>query len=69
MLTAFAGMLIFHKNILVDWKLTLVIDPPTDIMAFFRGYFSDYTSNTGLKLILAVLLVLAGFWPRFTGSS
>jgi len=29
MLTAFAGMLIFHKHKLVDWKLALVIDPPT----------------------------------------
>ena len=26
MLTALAGMLIFHKNKLVDWKLALIID-------------------------------------------
>jgi len=61
-LTAFAGMLIFQKNKLVDWKLALVIDPPTDIMAFFGGYFSNYASSAGLKLILAGLLVLAGFF-------
>ena len=61
MLTAFAGMLIFQKNKLVDWKLALVIDPPTDIMAFVGGYFSNYASGVTLKLILAGLLVTAGF--------
>ena len=61
MLTAFAGMLIFQKNKTVDWKLALVIDPPTDIMAFVGGYFSSYASNVSLKLMLAGLLVIAGF--------
>ena len=61
MLTAFAGMLIFHKHKLVDWKLALVIDPPTDIMALVGGYFSGYISGLTLKFILAALLVLAGF--------
>jgi len=60
MLTAFSGMLIFQKNKLVDWKLALVIDPPTDLMAFVGGYFSDYASSVTLKVILAGLLVTAG---------
>lgn len=60
MLTAFSGMLIFHKHKLVDWKLAFVIDPATDVMAFFGGYFSDYMSGTSLKYILGGLLVLAG---------
>lgn len=61
MLTAFAGMLIFQKNKTVDWKLALVIDPPTDIMAFVGGYFSSCAGNVSLKLILAGSLVVAGF--------
>ena len=61
MLTAITGMLIFHKHKLVDWKLALVIDPPTDIMAFVGGYFSGYFSGLSLKFVLAGLLVLAGF--------
>ena len=61
MLTAFAGMLIFHKHKLVDWKLALVIDPPTDIMAFVGGYFSNYANGVSLKFVLAGLLVFAGF--------
>jgi len=61
MLTAFAGMLVFQKSKLVDWKLALIIDPPTDIMAFVGGYFSEYAGNMVLKLILAGLLLIAGF--------
>jgi len=61
MLTAVAGMFIFHKHKLVDWKLALVIDPPTDIMALIGGYFSGYVGGLSLKFILAGLLVLAGF--------
>lgn len=61
MLTAFAGMLVFQKNKTIDWKLALVIDPPTDIMAFVGGSFSSYASNASLKFVLAGLLVLAGF--------
>lgn len=60
-LTALVGMLVFHKNRLVDWKLALVIDPPTDVMAFVGGYFSGHLSGTYLKFIFAALLVLAGF--------
>lgn len=60
-LTALAGMLIFQKHKLVDWKLALVIDPPTDIMALVGGYFSGYVSGISLKFILAGLLMIAGF--------
>jgi len=61
MLTAVAGMLIFHKHKLIDWKLVVVIDPPTDIMCFVGGYFSGYISVFYLKVIFSALLVLAGF--------
>ena len=59
-LTSITGMIIFSKNKLVDWKLALVIDPVTDIMAFFGGYFSGYVQGIYLKILLAVLLVLSG---------
>lgn len=60
MFTALSGMIIFQKNKMIDWKLALVIDPPTDIMAFAGGYLSDYIDGTYLKLIFSVLLVIAG---------
>jgi len=61
LLTASAGMLIFHKHGLVDWKLALVIDPPTDIMALAGGYLAHMVPGASLKFVLAGLLVLAGF--------
>ena len=60
MLTAITGMLIFHRHGLIDWKLALVIDPPTDIMALAGGYLSGYVSGSTLKLVLAGLLFLSG---------
>lgn len=59
--TAAAAALLFHKHRAVDWKLALVIDPPTDIMALCGGYLSAYVGGTSLKLVMAGLLVLAGF--------
>jgi uncharacterized membrane protein YfcA len=61
MIAALTGMLIFNKKKMVDWKLALVIDPLTDIMAFVGGYFSSYISGKNLKIILSIFLVLAGF--------
>jgi len=58
---ALSGMVIFHKHKKVDWKLALVIDPPTDIMAFVGGYFSYLVSGVALKLILSGLLLAAAF--------
>ena len=57
---AAAAVLVFHKHKIVDWKLALVIDPPTDLMAFVGGYFSGLASGATLKFLLAALLVLAG---------
>jgi len=63
--TAVASMIIFHKNNTVDWKLALVIDPPTDIMAFVGGYYAHVFSGGILKIVFAFLLVVAGFFMLF----
>ena len=60
MAAAVTGTLLFQKHKKVDWKLALVIDPPTDIMAFVGGYFSYLVSGVALKFILSGLLVVAG---------
>ncbi len=59
--TAVAAAFLFHKHQTVDWKLALVIDPPTDVMALFGGYLSAYVGGMELKLVMAALLVVAGF--------
>ena len=59
--TAATAALLFHKHRTVDWKLALVIDPPTDIMALVGGYLSAYVGGMELKLVMSGLLVIAGF--------
>ena len=63
--TAIAALLVFQKHKTVDWKLALVIDPPTDSMAFFGGYYAHTFSGIALKLVFAGLLVTASFFMLF----
>lgn len=56
--TAITAAIIFQRHKIIDWKLALVIDPPTDIMAFVGGYYAHLVSGVLLKLIFAGLLVL-----------
>lgn len=55
--TSVASMIIFQKHKKVDWKLALIIDPPTDIMAFAGGYFAGQIEGITLKIMFAVLLI------------
>ncbi len=59
--TSVAAMLVFQKYGHVDWKLALVIEPPTNLMALAGGYLAHGVSGTSLKFVLTGLLVLAGF--------
>ena len=61
LLTACSGMLVFQKHGFVDWKLALVIDPATDLMAFVGGSLAHIIPGVLLKWILTALLVVAGF--------
>ncbi len=58
--TSLAALSHFWKNKKVDWKLALVIDPPTDVMAFIGGYFSTLVPEPILRTILIVVLLIAG---------
>ncbi len=58
--TSVSALLTYWHNHKVDWKLALVIDVPTDIMAFVGGYFSWAFSEVVLKAMLAGVLVVAG---------
>jgi len=60
LVTSIAATLLFHRYRTVDWKLALVIDPPTDIMAFLGGYLSAYISGVNLKFVMAGFLLIAG---------
>ena len=62
MTTALVATFVFHTYKAVDWKLALVIDPPTDIMAFVGGYFAHYFVGYHLKILFAILLAIAAFF-------
>lgn len=55
--TSAASMIVFHKHKKVDWKLALIIDPPTDVMAFVGGFFAARMQGNTLKLMFALMLV------------
>jgi uncharacterized membrane protein YfcA len=58
--TSSAALFTFWRNRKVDWKLALVIDPPTDVMAFVGGYFSALIPEVILKTLLICILLIAG---------
>lgn len=60
--TATISMIIFNKNKRVDWKLALVIDPATDIMAFVGGYVAGSFEGHILKLMFAFSLILVSIF-------
>jgi len=62
MITALVATFVFHAHKTVDWKLALVIDPPTDVMAFVGGYFAHHFVGYHLKFLFAVLLIIAAFF-------
>jgi len=59
--TALTATLVFQKHRFVDWKLALVLDPPTDVMALVGGLFAHRFAGSSLKFVFAGLLVLASF--------
>ena len=62
MTTATISMLVFNKNKRIDWKLALVVDPATDIMAFVGGYLAGGFEGYILKLMFAILLIIVSIF-------
>jgi len=55
-----AAMIIFQKNKSVLWALAILIGAFTALSALGGGYFSHLFSGFSLKLIFAVMLLIAG---------
>jgi uncharacterized membrane protein YfcA len=65
MLVSLSSMLVFAKAGTLDWKLVLLIEPPTNLGSFLGGYLSHYIPPSVAKLCFAgVLLVGAYFMYR-----
>jgi len=67
-LTAVTASLVFYKGRAIDWKLAMVIDPPTDVMALIGGFYAHLLPGAILKFVFAGLLVLAGFCMLYPAS-
>jgi len=60
-----SSMLIFARHGMLDWKLVLVIEPPTNVGSFLGGYLSAYVPSRVSEFCFAgVLLVGAYFMFR-----
>jgi len=55
-----ASMIIFQRNKSVSWALALLVGTFTALSAFGGGYFSHLLSGFCLKLIFAIMLLIAG---------
>ena len=55
-----AAMIIFQKNKSVSWTLAILIGSFTALAALGGGYFSHLFSDFILKIIFAVMLLIAG---------
>lgn len=62
MVVSFSSMLIFAKARTVDWKLVLLIEPPTNIGSFLGGYLSPYFSPAFAKIVFAVVLLIGAYY-------
>jgi uncharacterized protein len=62
MVVSISSMLVFAKAKTVDWKLVLLIEPPTNIGAFLGGYFSPYFPTSFSKLCFAGVLMIGAYY-------
>jgi len=57
-----SSMLIFAKARMLDWKLVLLIEPPTNLGSFFGGYLSDHIPSYVAKLCFAGVLLIGAYF-------
>lgn len=57
--TSASAAIIFRRRRTVDWKLALVIEPPTIVLAFVGGLLASHIGADVLKIIFAAVLIIA----------
>ena len=60
--TSSSAALIYRRRSAIDWKLALVIEPSTFVMAFVGGLVANYMDATALKIVFACVLIVASFF-------
>jgi uncharacterized membrane protein YfcA len=62
MVVSLSSMLVFAKARMLDWKLVLLIEPPTNLGSFLGGYLSDYIPAYVAKLCFAAVLLIGAYF-------
>jgi uncharacterized membrane protein YfcA len=62
MVVSLSSMLVFAKAKMLDWKLVLLIEPPTNLGSFLGGYLSDYIPSYVAKLCFAGVLLIGAYF-------
>jgi uncharacterized membrane protein YfcA len=57
--TSISAAIIYRRRRTVDWKLALIIEPPTIILAFVGGLLANHLDATILKIVFAGVLIIA----------
>lgn len=57
--TSASAAIIYRRRRTVDWKLALIIEPPTIVLAFVGGLLANLLDAIILKIIFAVVLIIA----------
>jgi uncharacterized membrane protein YfcA len=57
--TSLSAAIIYRRRRTIDWKLALIIEPPTIALAFVGGFLANAIDATVLKIIFAVVLIIA----------
>jgi len=59
--TSISAAIIYRRQRTVDWKMALVIEPPTLVLAFTGGLLANHIDAAVLKIVFAAVLILASF--------
>jgi uncharacterized membrane protein YfcA len=62
MVVSLSSMLVFAKAKTLDWKLVLLIEPPTNLGSFLGGYLSHYIPSYIAKLCFAGVLLFGAYF-------
>jgi uncharacterized membrane protein YfcA len=62
MVVSLSSMLVFAKAKMLDWKLVLLIEPPTNLGSFLGGYLSGSIPSHVAKLSFAGVLLVGAYF-------
>lgn len=57
-----SASLVYYRVELIDWKLTLIIEPLTAIMSIIGGYYSSFFKIKELKIFFITVLIVSGYF-------